>query len=84
MNFIFHLIFGLEEFSQAIMVNDLDKDIKDAKFSMKINMLNKNLKIIFFEKELIVQSLTDNYQLHYDYSFAKINFNSINDFFALK
>lgn len=84
MNFLFHLIFGLEEFNQAQMISDLDKDIKEKKFSMKINILNKKLNIIFFEKDLIVQNLTDTYQLHYDYSFAKIKFNSINDFFALQ
>lgn len=83
LNFLFHILFGLENFNQALIVKDLEKNDKEI-FAMKVKLLNKELTLRFYLKDIILENHSDNYQMHYDYSFSGLMLNSINDFFALK
>lgn len=82
-NFLFHLILGLDKFSQAKLIKEGQVLENSNGFELYMRIFDKDLIVKFYDKDLVIVNITDNYQLHFDYSFAGLKIRSVNDFFAL-
>ena len=84
MNFLFHILFGLENFQQASRVDSIQNSSNGKNTSIFVKLLDVLLRLDFYSDQVVVVNLSENYQLYFDTSFSRVKISDIDDFFALK